>query len=334
LSRANLSRAPLTKANFSAANLTKADLSKAFAQDAHFSGAKLSKADLSKANLSGADLSDADLSKADLTRADLSGAKLIAANLSGADVGDVVFEPKPDSLPLLNTLVLARNLHKMKYQTIPIALENLRQKFKEAGMRNQVREITYAIQRSQRQASMRSGNYFEKLNGLFSFIFLELTCQYGRRPSNALFILVGFIFFFSIFYIFALKSKRPKTGIWLIFPRERVLKATKKERPFKLTAKFPPRTVHNEVKSKIKITIFRLCRMIKVALYFSLLSAFSIGFREFNVGNWFSRLQRREYLFKATGWVRTVSGFQSLLSVLLLALWVVTFLVGFLREFE
>lgn len=67
------------------------------------------------------------------------------------------------------------------------------------------------------------------------------------------------------------------------------------------------------------------------ALYFSLLSAFHIGWRDFNVGNWISRMQPREYTLRATGWVRVASGLQSLISVYLLALALLTY---FGRPFE
>ncbi len=63
----------------------------------------------------------------------------------------------------------------------------------------------------------------------------------------------------------------------------------------------------------------------RLAFYFSLLSAFNLGWRELNVGNWISRIQKNEYSLRATGWVRTVAGLQSLLSVYLLALWVLTY---------
>jgi hypothetical protein len=72
-------------------------------------------------------------------------------------------------------------------------------------------------------------------------------------------------------------------------------------------------------------------RMLRTGLYFSLLSAFHVGWREYNVGTWIARVQSREYTLCATGWVRTVSGIQSLLSVYLLALWVLTY---FGRPFE
>ena len=53
--------------------------------------------------------------------------------------------------------------------------------------------------------------------------------------------------------------------------------------------------------------------------------AFSLGWRELNVGNGITRIQKREYALRATGWVRSVAGLQSLLSVYMLALWVLTY---------
>jgi len=62
-----------------------------------------------------------------------------------------------------------------------------------------------------------------------------------------------------------------------------------------------------------------------------LLSAFHIGWRDLNVGSWIARMQPSEYSLKATGWVRVVSGVQSLISIYLLALWALT---QFGRPFE
>ena len=58
---------------------------------------------------------------------------------------------------------------------------------------------------------------------------------------------------------------------------------------------------------------------------------FSIGWREINAGNWIARIQRQEYMLSTSGWVKTLSGLQSILSVYLLALWVLTY---FGRPFE
>jgi hypothetical protein len=59
--------------------------------------------------------------------------------------------------------------------------------------------------------------------------------------------------------------------------------------------------------------------------YFSLLSAFHIGWRDLSIGTWITRAQPREYTLKPAGWVRLVSGLQSLLSVYLLAIWALTY---------
>jgi hypothetical protein len=46
---------------------------------------------------------------------------------------------------------------------------------------------------------------------------------------------------------------------------------------------------------------------------------------EFSVGTWLTRTQPRNFALEATGWVRTLSGLQSLLSVYLLAMWLLTY---------
>ena len=61
------------------------------------------------------------------------------------------------------------------------------------------------------------------------------------------------------------------------------------------------------------------------ALYFSMLSAFQIGWRELNVGTWLSRIQPTEFALRGRGWVRVVSGLQSLISVYLVAMWALTY---------
>jgi hypothetical protein len=62
-----------------------------------------------------------------------------------------------------------------------------------------------------------------------------------------------------------------------------------------------------------------------MALYFSLLSALRIGYGGFNIGLWITRIQLREYSLRATGWVRVISGLQSLISIYLVALTVLTY---------
>ena len=276
---------------------------------------------LTGANLSRVDLSEANLSKAILERADLTDANLSEANLSR-----VVFDVKPDSVPRIHNIAFARNLSELSYRRSPVALVRLRQRFKNDGFRRQEREITYAIRHTERKVLWSKGTtIFDRLESLFNYIFFELTCQYGMNPGRPLLIAVVLIPFFSLFYIFALKTYRQKTGIWLMFPQDRVLKGRGQEKPRKLSSKLPLRPLPIGKIAKVRRVLFRWDRMLRIALYFSLLSAFGIGFKEINVHNWITRLQRREYILRPTGWVRMLSGSQSLLNVYLVALWVVTY---------
>jgi len=347
----NLSKAELIDANLSGALLYNANLSGANLGNANMNGVSLSGADLSKANLfnanlSGANLRDANMKRANLREANLTGVNLSSADLSGADLWDAdmsnsalwnsnisetIFEPKPDFLPNITAIASARGLSKLCYSVSAHSLIKLRKAFKEAGFRRQEREVTRAIKHTQMQYLWKGRWLVKKIEAAFNYVFFELTCQYGMEPGRPLIILIYLIPFFSFFYTFALKTKKHKTGLWLIFLKERVLKATKEERPFKLVTNFPPRVTPTKKLIVIKLRILRSYRMLRIALYFSLLSATSIGWREFNIGNWINRIQRREYTLRATGWARTVSGIQSLISVYLLALCVLTY---FGRPFE
>jgi hypothetical protein len=102
-----------------------------------------------------------------------------------------------------------------------------------------------------------------------------------------------------------------KDGIWQVWFSDRVHRQRGSDEPVRLH--------------------LALFKALKFGFFFSILSAFSIGWREINVRNWIVRLQRQEYILRATGWVRTVSGLQSLISVYLMALWILTY---FGRLFE
>ncbi len=67
------------------------------------------------------------------------------------------------------------------------------------------------------------------------------------------------------------------------------------------------------------------CLLLRTAMFFSLMSAFNIGFRDINFGRWLRLLTRQEFDIKAVGWARVVAGWQSLISVYLIALWVLTY---------
>lgn len=285
------------KCDLSGADLTNANLS-----GADLMGANLSDASLRNANLSGAFLTKANLSGANLSSANLSGALLVATNMRETDLifanmRNAVFEPSTDKLPRRRTLRWAFHLDEMVYLTNPDGLVALREDFKKSGHRDLERQITYAIKRSeQAQAPLleRSINWF----------LFDWTSDYGMSPGRPLFIMVALIFVFSLIFRIGLNASGD-SGIWKIWSDERVLKNRGSNEPERLTAGPWVRWAW--------------------AFYFSILSAFHIGWRDLNVGNWIARMQPTEYALRATGWVRTVSGIQSLISVYLVALSVLTY---------
>ena len=104
----------------------------------------------------------------------------------------------------------------------------------------------------------------------------------------------------------ALQAPEAANGIWRIRPKDRVLK-------------------QQEDSEQELIPYGGLLHSVRWALYFSVLSAFHFGWRQLNLGNWIVRLQRREYTLTATGWVRSVSGVQSLVSLYLVVIFLLTY---------
>jgi len=334
---ANLQKARLWGANLQKAMLMEADLQKAFLDDADLQDADLSDADLQEAllwnaNLQEAGLSDADLQKAilwkanlqeanlrraDLQEANLSDADLQEANLEKANLKGAIFEIKPGKLPNIPSIAKARFLSSLTYSELPHSLVELRAEFKKSGLRKQEREVTYAIKHSGFIKAKSQGNFLTKVEVCLGWFFFELTCQWGMSPERPLFILLGLIFFFTLPYAQAISAdiseKEKVDGIWKVWIPERIRVDLGLDEPQKPIESINP----------------WFC--FKNGFYFSLLSTFNIGWRELNVGNWMARMQPYEYRLQATGWARTVSGIQSLISVYLLALSVLTY---FGRPFE
>lgn len=300
LSGADLSEAMLNEAELKGANLRDAKLRgvilvNAYLKDAKLRGAILVNAYLKHADLSGADLSRADLTGADLTGADLTGAILAQAVINGADFNGSVFEPKDtEGLVYLG----AKGFSNIKFKNIDPVVA-LRKKVKEAGFRQLERQLTAALRKHRRTTIT------------FENIFLDYPTDFGADPWRSLRVFGVLLIFFSIPYMISLKRKG-RDGIWIEWVPGRLRKDLGEKKPTRL---FPRRTLS----------------VIWFGFYFSLLSAFHIGWKDLNVGSWIARLQPREYILKATGWVRVVSGVQSLISIYLLALWALTY---FARPFD
>lgn len=285
-------------------------------------GAILAKSDLQGADLSGADLSSSDLRGArfgleynninnEVLRfeSDLSG-----TDLSGARVDFVTFELKAGALPIIPRIASATGLSKMRYASTPSSLVELRDAFKKGGFRQQEREVTCAIRRTE------TLEHSTTAEALFNYVLFDLTSQWGMVPWRPLKIVCLLILVFAIPYLAALRVSG-NAEIWALWADDGVEKRPALEpKAVRVTADYPG---HGSVS--------KIARAVLVALYFSLISAAQIGWKELNIGSWIYRIQPREFTLKATGWVRVISGIQALLSVFLIALWALTY---FGRPFE
>lgn len=319
LSKADFSKALLNDSSFIGANLSHtvffdAHLTKARFNRAEATGVKFEKANLQRAVFNGATLVDASFKKATLNRANLlntnlRSAKFIDADLSlalfdGADMTGVIFEPKAGKLAPAASFARARNLDQMTFINSAAGLIELRQEFRNSGLAQEAREITFAIRKTQRQQKWH-GDVQDRIDSAFQLILFELPSDYGLAMGRPLLILLVGILVFSIPYFVALRWPT-NDGIWRIWSKERARQDIGEVTP-----------------ELIQVDLFR--GAIFYALYFSVLSAFHLGWRDLNVGTWLSRIQPKEYALVATGWVRTIAGVQSILSVYLVALWALSY---------
>jgi uncharacterized protein YjbI with pentapeptide repeats len=350
LSNANLRWADLRGADLRGANLRNADLRQAQLMSADLRGANLSDADLREALIVDAHLNEADLSGADLRYAALHSADVLGANLAGAQFAltSQQLAGHPSELPTLRSLAHARNLSQVRIAPGLYSLSGftwLRDQFKQKGLRGPERAVTAALKRTE----ARQSNWVERT---FMYLAFDLTSEYGSSPGRPLQILFGTILAFSAPYaltsikrhnpapqsparttpkindrsrnrsrrvILCLKRAYRRGGIWIVWQADRLLDRGRPWTP----ALSPTAECRRICTGASKAVLY--------GLYFSVLSAFHFGWRDLNVGNWIARIQSREYTLRATGWVRSVSGIQSLVSVYLIALWALTY---FGRPFE
>jgi len=326
---ADLRLADLTFADLLAADLSETDLRGAYLTGAVLIGAKLldanlisadlGVADLSRANLSGANLSGADLTGANLSKANLSGANLTLATLRGADLTDAELRdarisdarlghsryaprsfPRPDGIPSTRGIA-AITFGPEEGQGVT----RLRKAFRDSGLREAERAATYSLMHNRR---VHTGG----IDGAFNFVAFELTTSYGLVPGRALIIVVSLIGVFAVIYMVPISGSPAyagEAGVFRIRPGERLGDGS---------------ATSLETSAIAERYYGQGWGVIGKALYFSLLSAGHVGWRDRNVGSWLTRLQPTEYALRARGWVRVVSGIQSLLSVYLIAIWALT----------
>ena len=271
-------------------------------ENANLRSANFDDTTLFAADLRGADLSYASLRGAEIARADFSNAVLVGTDFQGAlanstDFSGTLFEPI--NIPKIESMFATRGLHTAYWENSPSGLVMLREAFKKAGMRRQEKEVTFAIRRSER---INDGGVLSAVR----YTFFELPVGYGLYPFRSVAIICAFVFMFAIFYYLSISGRRVGGQVFLIWPSDSIKALTSNP-------------ANPELLGKKGIS------GVKFALYFSLLSASHIGWRDLNVGSWIARLSPEEFGLRGTGSVRVLSGLQSLLTVYLLALAVLAY---------
>jgi hypothetical protein len=352
-----LQHAVIEGANLTGADLDGIDLSDAWLPEAILGGADLSganlyratfyMADLAGADLSGTNLADANLARACLAFANLARAELSNAQLDAATLDGVLFEPT--SLPKLRGIASAKNLESLTYWNNPDALFQLRKQFVDGGFRDQERKITCALKRREAELSCEKcassevpvydeggevvghrprpilGSSDSRVGCCGSFIlsrvFFDWTCQYGMSPGRPLMLGV-FVWFVCALLYFALAHRRGDAGLYRVYTQTIRDDPAAQRRIERIS---PSSTAQSHGVRRVLQFFWSELLLLRASMFFSLMSAFNIGFRDINFGRWLRLLTRQEFDIKAVGWARVIAGWQSLISVYLIALWVLTY---------
>jgi hypothetical protein len=329
--QANLCGAILHGATLPWVDLIGADLQETALHGADLHRANLLGVNLHRATLFGANLHKAILHSADLQQANLQEADLTEADLYDAEVSATIFEPR--FLPDVQRMAFARHLVDLRFATSPHALQALQEAFKTTGWRHQERAVTYAIRHTQRcqawpvfcppEMASAAPEFFKKVYGAFQLLAFEWPCAYGMAPARPLGLLMGLLLGGAGLHMLAL-SARGRTGMWVLKPAEPDKQQAGHVQRVRITRNFFCPRLQARCAGRWWGLLVRWGCVLLFGGAFSLLSAFYLGGRDLNIGNWIARRQSREYTLRATGWVRVVSGGQFLLSVYLLALWALT----------
>ena len=301
-------KARLRKINAKYSTLRSMDLSARILGEINFSGATFK-----SVNLKGTKFINCNFSGAKFTgKTELAGSEIDKSDLTNAqfefmDMTGVVYEPKSPGQPDIQRMSTAKNLHLMKYKNDRSGLVSLRKGFQENGYREMERDITYALKKRDREKLTESGKLSKCIDGYLNILFFEWTCEYGRKPGRPLILMFWMIIICSITYFISIYIGGMGT-VWKVLPQEHQLPHEKDMQPEKVE--------------------FRSCTVLENVWYpvfLSLMSAFRIGWREINVGTWLSRTMPFEYTLITRGWVKIIMGIQSVTSVYLLALSILTY---------
>jgi Pentapeptide repeats (8 copies) len=231
LTGADLNGADLTGVDLKGAHLNGADLTGADLKGAHLNGADLRFANLRGGDLEFANLMGAHLESADLSSANLDNAQLHTAKLAFADVQYAHFDIFPDDFPDTKSLSLAYGLQLVRFSQFTPWV-NLRDEFRNLGLRNQEKQVTSAIWRSVLQRKDPEGHYVHNwLERWVSYLLFDVTCQYGASSVQPAQLAMSLVMLFSVAYVLAQVVPSGRGGIWVVWDKDRIDKTEGTEDP-------------------------------------------------------------------------------------------------------
>jgi len=343
LVRANLSGAFISQSAISTTQLQKAILSHATVLGSTLNNNSLKGAKLDHTSFVGGTLQNSLLDDVDFRSGGLLGTDLTGTSFSGADLADTAYEPSRP--PELRGMANAHHLDELRFLTSPDAITALRQAFAVGGYSEQRNRLTYVLKRQENDLRWRRAhdakcaeptcrterllgrecdngacqgrwlNYF--YYGL-NRIFFDWTVRYGMAPQHALVLLFGQGVLFALVYVGFLHVSR-RSGLILVKRRHPRKPESFKRVRYRMRA-IPPRAGWRQSWR----LLVREWGVARVAMYFSLLNTFHSGFNEVDPGKWIRLLTKHDYNLEAERWLRTVAGVQTVLSLFLFAVWLLT----------
>ena len=226
----------------------------------------------------------------------------------------------------LSTLADAKGLANLRYLESEVGLVGIRQGFKALGLTLQERKIHFAINHERKQR-FRNTPGLEAKSEFLWYEIIELLTGYGLHPVRSLLLMLKLIGLMSIVYFFPIiygrdyqSGKSIPSGIWLHQAEDCSVHLNQfhKDIPTPIKKLFIPEGL--SVSDRRRALIINLLIALFHALYFSASVTFRIGWRDLSIGNWITRIDPRGVVLKSTGWVRTVSGIQSVIGVFLFGL--------------
>jgi len=288
--------------------------------------------------------------RANLESVGFYGDNLKSGSFDGTNLKNVIFQP--DSVPDPKEIAYAYNLEDMKYIQHPRALYKLRDMFRMQGYREQERQITYAIKKSENALRWKEfvtdsiwagyksfrdfdnssqknpiiGRFINLIEFVFNCIVFDWTFGYGMNYGRPLLLILLIWMLFAISY-FGWICGFGKGNIHIIYQRSN---GTINELPLKLWVNFGISS-HNKRGVKSIHNYKRHLILFRYSMLFSLMSCFNIGFRGVNFGRLIRLMLSRDIDLKPIQRARTASAIQAIFCFCLIILF---FLGYFGRPFD